>query len=229
MNRTKIKCELCGQEISKSNYTKHIKRHKENPESFVLPKYRLNHEGLECQFCGKICKNHNSLRNHERLCKLNPDRQLTTYEKGIDPFEQSRLNGSLTTCFGAETQDEINNRNCPHCGKWLTSKTIGTHIAKCHKLNNEERFAYVGKDRLDVSVEFVERYLESHKQCEICGRTVEEVVKYKGATASRRHCIDHDHKTGKFRGVLCQVCNRQLGWYEKHKYNIDSYLTKMAL
>ena len=26
-----------------------------------------------CCFCGKLCKNQNSLRNHERLCKLNPD------------------------------------------------------------------------------------------------------------------------------------------------------------
>jgi hypothetical protein len=26
-----------------------------------------------CKFCGKTCKNANSLRNHERLCKLNPN------------------------------------------------------------------------------------------------------------------------------------------------------------
>lgn len=43
--------------------------------------YKLNHDGLLCQFCGKECKNRNSLCNHERLCKLNPNRQLTTYEK----------------------------------------------------------------------------------------------------------------------------------------------------
>ena len=30
---------------------------------------------MECRFCKKECKNENSLRNHERLCKLNPDRQ----------------------------------------------------------------------------------------------------------------------------------------------------------
>ena len=34
-----------------------------------------------CEFCGKVCKNPNSLRNHVRLCKLNPQRQLTTFEK----------------------------------------------------------------------------------------------------------------------------------------------------
>lgn len=44
-----------------------------------VPKYRLNHDGLTCQFCGKECKNRNSLCNHERLCKKNPDRQDTSY------------------------------------------------------------------------------------------------------------------------------------------------------
>ena len=32
-------------------------------------------ETYVCKFCGKICKNDNSLRNHERLCKNNPNRQ----------------------------------------------------------------------------------------------------------------------------------------------------------
>lgn len=37
---------------------------------------------------------------------------------------------------------------------------------------------------------------------------------------------DHDHKTKKFRGLLCQLCNRQLGWYEKYLNKIDDYLNK---
>lgn len=30
---------------------------------------------LLCQYCKKECKNENSLRNHERLCKDNPNKQ----------------------------------------------------------------------------------------------------------------------------------------------------------
>ena len=33
-----------------------------------------------CKYCGKQCKNANSLRNHERLCKLNPNRQKSCFE-----------------------------------------------------------------------------------------------------------------------------------------------------
>lgn len=31
---------------------------------------------MECVYCKKTCKNDNSLRNHQRLCKLNPNRQI---------------------------------------------------------------------------------------------------------------------------------------------------------
>lgn len=33
-------------------------------------------EKFICKYCGKECINANSLRNHERLCKENPDRQI---------------------------------------------------------------------------------------------------------------------------------------------------------
>jgi hypothetical protein len=34
---------------------------------------------LSCRFCSKDCKNDNSLRNHERLCSSNPNRQKTYF------------------------------------------------------------------------------------------------------------------------------------------------------
>lgn len=38
--------------------------------------------------------------------------------------------------------------------------------------------------------------------------------------------LDHDHETGRVRGVLCGSCNRKLGWYEKHLGRVNAYLTR---
>jgi hypothetical protein len=36
--------------------------------------------------------------------------------------------------------------------------------------------------------------------------------------------VDHDHITGKIRGLLCRNCNGHLGWYEKLMKRINLYL-----
>jgi hypothetical protein len=48
-------------------------------------------------------------------------------------------------------------------------------------------------------------------ECQICGRR-------------KNLCVDHDHKTGKVRGRLCNFCNLSLGWLENWGEEIDDYL-----
>lgn len=107
MSVKKLLCEFCGQEISASNYSKHVRRHENHPETFETPKYKLDHDGLNCQFCGKRCKNKNSLCNHERLCKQNPNKQELPHVaepiEGFNNFGRAAWNKGLTK----ETNDII--------------------------------------------------------------------------------------------------------------------------
>ena len=71
-----------------------------------------------CQYCSKVCKNSNSLRNHERLCKDNPNRQT-------NDIEAARAAISKTVC--------------PYCSKIITgSFSAEKHIKACKK--NPENF-----------------------------------------------------------------------------------------
>ena len=39
--------------------------------------------------------------------------------------------------------------------------------------------------------------------------------------------VDHDHSTGKVRGLLCISCNIHIGWLEKRSSSVQSYLGKI--
>lgn len=57
-------------------------------------------------------------------------------------------------------------------------------------------------------------------KCMICGRDAPQLIMKNGVERNEL-CIDHDHESGKIRGLLCQACNRGIanlekpGWLEK--------------
>lgn len=58
---------------------------------------------MYCAFCGRECKNDNSLRNHERLCKENPNKQK--HPKGFLGKAHSGLSCKEKLELGVMTQD----------------------------------------------------------------------------------------------------------------------------
>lgn len=59
-------------------------------------------ENYICKFCGKVCKNANSLRNHERLCKMNPEHKDSPFVK-LNKEREHAWNKGLTK----ETDDRV--------------------------------------------------------------------------------------------------------------------------
>ena len=98
---------------------------------------------------------------------------------------------------------DISGKNNPNYGKEPSNKKPKNYPFRC---NNG--------DFIDKSITEIKEYKETHFVCEICGKT--ECVL----------CVDHDHKTKKFRGLLCQACNRSLGWFENNKEKVKKYLAR---
>lgn len=82
-------------------------------------------------------------------------------------------------------------------------------IARSKKWRDENREKYLLgkkvnrlKSKYSLSIEeFNSMVLSQNGVCAICFST----------TSSGLLCVDHNHTTGKVRGLLCHVCNRSLG------------------
>jgi hypothetical protein len=108
--------------------------------------------------------------------------------------------------------------------KWYyrnKDKCLGD-IATYYQDNKEKRKAYIyawrktHKDSLYftfIKVEYgvtKDQYYKILKyqknKCPICKTDFSKV--------KRRPCVDHDHKTGEFRGILCQRCNSAMHYFD---------------
>ena len=55
-----------------------------------------------CNYCQKECKNHNSHRNHERLCKANPSRQESNFKFIKEPWNKGLTKDDIRVAKNAE-------------------------------------------------------------------------------------------------------------------------------
>lgn len=79
-------------------------------------------------------------------------------------------------------------------------------------LTKEQRRAYNLKAMYGIKPEDYQNMIScQNNKCLICDIFMLDV----------KHCIDHNHKTGEIRGILCSPCNQGLGQF---KDNIENLL-----
>ena len=130
------------------------------------------------------------------------------------------------------TQDQIDQkRNAGYRVMHFVSEEGTKECSKCHGVYPVSNF-YVNQDRPTScckgctkekrdNTRLPQRYGITNEQynkmievqencCGVCG-------KQGGTTKSTKLHIDHDHKTGKVRGLLCVGCNMLVGFVEKNE------------
>ena len=90
--------------------------------------------------------------------------------------------------------------------------TIRVRIRRWQNDNHEKVYIYNLRSRLKrygVSLEEYNRMLErANGVCELCGMEPD----------THRLAIDHDHVSGKVRGLLCAICNAKLTIFESVEF-----------
>lgn len=164
------------------------------------------------RFCSRSCANGHSVSDEQRVKTSN---SLTGSSLSIEEYREKKTSQTIHHTY-----------QCDVCKRMFSHKGYLAHYNRCCKKHGMPVMAKVGKDTLDVTENSLADYLRANTQCEICGKTADESITYTGKWHSNRLCADHDHSNNHFRGVLCQACNRQLGWYEKYQQQINTYLSK---
>ena len=179
-------CEICGKTITVNNITKHYLSHQQNPDyqNKLNTRQSITHDGLNCKYCNKLCKNTNSLAQHECRCKLNPNKLDLTYLITKSLFVPGRIpwNKGLTKETDARVKqysDSIaNNYKEGKTKVWSEGKTLSDETkakisrscsekakrGEWHKsLAKNMHYSYNGID-LDGSWELsYAKYLDEHK------------------------------------------------------------------
>jgi hypothetical protein len=127
-----------------------------------------------------------------------------------------------------DTDQFYQNRNdCKTCHKENTGRrSIKNHNAKTWRQLNPDKVKKNWFKKYGISLtDFQLMIKQQDNKCAIC-KQPESAIDGK-SKAIRDLSVDHCHKTGKVRGLLCSTCNRGLGYFKDqvdHLVSAANYL-----
>jgi hypothetical protein len=194
---------------------------------------------LVCKKCHDAKKIRKFKGNTNTHCSIHGE---LNEENAYKSIEQGKLRFKCKLCMAVwrkERYAKNRDKAIIDAAKWKKEnrERVNKQVAQ-DKINNPEKYEkwrkdYYERNAKDINTRAIARYhgldvptyedmFEAQdNQCAICGK--EETRKLKGTVM--RLCVDHDHKTGKIRSLLCHDCNSGLGKF----YDSADLLTKAAI
>ena len=111
-----------------------------------------------CNFCRKLCKNGNSLRNHERLCKENPERQESSWVK----FNHER--GAWNKGLTKETDERLLKASKTLSDGYKSGRLINANLGKQHADEEKKNLSEKRKQFLMKNPDKVPYLLNHHSK-----------------------------------------------------------------
>ena len=118
-----------------------------------------------------------------------------------------------TDYYESNEKDRGVRRRCKSCHSERMQKVYATEAYKAKHRADDRR-----RRRNCAPADYNEKLTEQNGKCAICGKELGDKL-----------LADHDHKTGKFRALLCRNCNIGLGYFQDSPELLESaaeYLKK---
>ena len=113
---------------------------------------------------------------------------------------------------------------CKSCvyksNKKLKFKDLSKHKQKCREYKRTQCLQFYGVDE----IWFENKLREQGNRCAICG-----CYQHENMTIERKFSVDHCHRTGINRGLLCCRCNAGLGQFKDSEQNLLNAIDYLKL
>lgn len=177
-------------------------------------------EKHKCEKCGKVMTEKYA---SGRFCSKECARGFSNYKGVYNPITKLK-NETLKPVMTKDIEISDADYKCPLCDRYYrTEYGVTQHLKKLHNEYYEDN-CYVMRDNKSIGITHknLKEYRKIHTKCEICGKDVNNIRQEHNQFKDL--CIDHNHSTNQFRGLLCMTCNRALGWFEKNEQSVLQYL-----
>ena len=121
--------------------------------------------------------------------------------KPIDEYyaDKRYLDGKTSACKECRIRKAL---PAHYAWRELNPEKVKQHSRKARRQKLQQKYGYTVIELMDV--------LEAQNgECKICGRA----LSYSATSKIDVPHVDHDHKTGAVRGLLCSICNTGLGMF----------------
>lgn len=214
-----------------------VKRHETKRSKYCSTRCASSARKLDksftCMYCGKVSEPNSGrfrIKPH-KFCSPACSRQYKKEEhinadgtktciicKKAKPLTEFYTGGSHAT------------RKCISCISKLRSET---YMSQAEEINKKRRQKYINnpdilrarrlKRAFNMTLEdYDNMFKKQGGVCVICGKPPEGIDKRGKTERPRKLEVDHNHKTGKVRGLLCFHCNNGLGCFKDSKENLAS-------
>lgn len=123
-------------------------------------------------------------------------------------------------------------RWCSRHKQWLPEEQFHkgncNYCKDCRSLYHKERYDATKKQKANRKANYGNEILYDQLLafqggvCAICKQPQKLIHVGRARTPREDLYMDHDHQTGKVRGLLCHRCNYMLGWLSENAATVDS-------